>query len=388
MPLKYEKNKKNILVVDDEEGARELISSILLAAGYNVTVANGGAEALAILQNKTFDLIITDIKMPYMGGIELLQKIRATGSKVDVICMTAYGEVETYLKALSLGAAEYLNKPIRIKELTRIVNKVLEEAVDRELNSIKKQNEYLLETINYLENKLDKYKANSQSELVIDKYRAIVGATGHSLKTELMNIGGSIMLLRELAGHSPECAEQYDLIERSVQFSQLLLRKLLDFLDMGKANIEQIDIAELIQKTVALVKPRLSSNIQLKETVLHDAGGYTTSANYEQLMEVLVELVQNASTALRTKGGTIELRLEKRGNEIALSVRDNGLGIAAELRNELFVKEVKSKHGLGLGLHLSSKIINALGGKLTVENTSKKGTTITILMPAVVDNKE
>ncbi len=116
-----------ILVVDDEEGARELFFTILSDEGYDITLANNGEEALARFKGEACDLVITDIKMPVMDGLQLLQEIRKTGSKTDVIMVTAYGEVESYLKAMSLGAAEYINKPIRIKELKRIVHKVLTE---------------------------------------------------------------------------------------------------------------------------------------------------------------------------------------------------------------------------------------------------------------------
>ncbi len=117
----------NILVVDDEEGARELFHTILTDEGYEVALAGSGEEALALFKATTFNLVVTDIKMPVMDGLQLLQEIRKTGSKTDVIMVTAYGEVESYLKAMSLGAAEYINKPIRIKELKRIVHKVLTE---------------------------------------------------------------------------------------------------------------------------------------------------------------------------------------------------------------------------------------------------------------------
>lgn len=120
-----------ILVVDDEAGARELFQSILTDEGYEVALAVNGEEALALFRNGAFDLVVTDIKMPVMDGLQLLQEIRNTGSKIDVIMVTAYGEVESYLKAMSLGAAEYINKPIRIKELKRIVNKVLAEKKTR-----------------------------------------------------------------------------------------------------------------------------------------------------------------------------------------------------------------------------------------------------------------
>ena len=123
-----------ILVVDDEEGARELFNIILSDEGYDVSLANSGEEALDMFKNGQFNLMITDIKMPTMDGIQLLQEIRKTGSKTDVIMVTAYGEVESYLKAMSLGAAEYINKPIRIKELKRIVHKVLTEQKARSGN--------------------------------------------------------------------------------------------------------------------------------------------------------------------------------------------------------------------------------------------------------------
>ncbi|MCK9418186.1 MAG: response regulator [Nitrospirae bacterium] len=116
-----------ILVVDDEEGARDLFNTILTDEGYDVSLANGGEEALSLFKSRPFNLVITDIKMPVMDGLQLLQEIRKMGSKTDVIMVTAYGEVESYLKAMSLGAAEYINKPIRIKELKQIVHKVLTE---------------------------------------------------------------------------------------------------------------------------------------------------------------------------------------------------------------------------------------------------------------------
>jgi two-component system response regulator (stage 0 sporulation protein F) len=123
-----------ILVVDDEEGARELFNTILTDEGYEVSLASGGEEALAQFKSNPFNLVITDIKMPVMDGLQLLQEIRKIGSKTDVIMVTAYGEVESYLKAMSLGAAEYINKPIRIKELKRIGHKVRTEQKARSVN--------------------------------------------------------------------------------------------------------------------------------------------------------------------------------------------------------------------------------------------------------------
>ena len=114
-----------ILVVDDEEGARELFHTVLSDDGHLVTLANNGDEALALFKTGSFDLVISDILMPQTDGLQLLQEIRRTGPTVDVIITTGVGQVDAYIKAMSLGAVEYLNKPIRIHELKGIVQKVL-----------------------------------------------------------------------------------------------------------------------------------------------------------------------------------------------------------------------------------------------------------------------
>ena len=116
-----------VLYVEDEDDIFE--PGVRLISRYCATLltARNGQEGLDVFIARSPDLIITDIKMPTMDGLQLLQEIRKTGTKTDVILVTAYGEVESYLKAMSLGAAEYINKPIRIKELKRIVHKVLTE---------------------------------------------------------------------------------------------------------------------------------------------------------------------------------------------------------------------------------------------------------------------
>ncbi len=114
-----------ILVVDDDEGTRELFHEVLAGEGYQVTLANNGQDALIQFRNDSFDLVITDLKMPVTDGLHFLQELRKTGSHADVIMITGHGAVESYLSAISLGAIEYIHKPIRIGELKRVVRSVL-----------------------------------------------------------------------------------------------------------------------------------------------------------------------------------------------------------------------------------------------------------------------
>jgi len=117
----------NILVVDDEENAREGLSKILSKEGYVVEMASNGKEAIDTLKRLSFDLVITDMRMPLMDGFEVLREIKKMDESIGVIMITAYGEVESYLEAINMGAFEYINKPVRVNELKRVITKVLEE---------------------------------------------------------------------------------------------------------------------------------------------------------------------------------------------------------------------------------------------------------------------
>jgi DNA-binding NtrC family response regulator len=118
---------KRVLVVDDEQNSREGLSKILIKEGYTVSTAENGKKALAEAESHAFDLIITDLRMPEMDGIEVLEKLRKRNKEIGVVIVTAYGEVNSYLKAMNLGAFEYLNKPIHLEELRRVINKALRE---------------------------------------------------------------------------------------------------------------------------------------------------------------------------------------------------------------------------------------------------------------------
>ena len=119
-------NLQNILVVDDEEEARIGLSKLLSVKGYHVFTASNGIEALALLRNQPASIIITDIKMPEMDGLTFLREIKKLIPTVKVVIITGYGEVETYLEAMNLGAIEFLHKPIQFDDLFKVIKKVLE----------------------------------------------------------------------------------------------------------------------------------------------------------------------------------------------------------------------------------------------------------------------
>jgi len=113
--------KNKILVIDDEIGPRESMR-ILFKDNYDVTVARDGEEGIQTLTKDPPDLVILDLKMPGMGGVEVLQKIKAVSPKTKVIILTGYGSPEATRQARELGAVLCLNKPFDIFEIRQIVS--------------------------------------------------------------------------------------------------------------------------------------------------------------------------------------------------------------------------------------------------------------------------
>ncbi len=129
----------SLLIVDDELHVRESLSRWFIEDGYEVEAASSAKEALALLGRRHFDVVITDIKMPGMDGLELLKRIREVDSEVSIILITAYASVATAVEALKSGAYDYLVKPFDPEELTRVVEKACEHVRLKEENIALKQ---------------------------------------------------------------------------------------------------------------------------------------------------------------------------------------------------------------------------------------------------------
>ncbi len=122
------KQPKRILVVDDEENARIGLTRLLSNEGFLVDSVANGYEALNYLRQQEVNLIISDINMPEMNGITFLKELNKNFPKSNVIMITAYGGVESYIEAMNLGVFEYINKPIKIDELKSIIRKIFKES--------------------------------------------------------------------------------------------------------------------------------------------------------------------------------------------------------------------------------------------------------------------
>jgi two-component system response regulator PilR (NtrC family) len=133
----YKRQKKRVLVVDDEENIRQILEEYLTEFGYEVVCAVNGQEALQIYKNGRFDVILSDLVMRPVGGLELLSEIKKVDPDAIFIMITGYPSVESALEAIKKGARDYITKPFNIDEIRLKMERVLlEQSLQGRLKNI------------------------------------------------------------------------------------------------------------------------------------------------------------------------------------------------------------------------------------------------------------
>ena len=117
---------KSILFVDDEPMIRQLLTDVLGDSGYTVETVSNGEEAVIKLRDVRYDFVITDLMMPGMSGIQVLETVKELDPETEVVVMTGYASLNTAIECMKLGAADYLNKPINIDEIRIILTRMVE----------------------------------------------------------------------------------------------------------------------------------------------------------------------------------------------------------------------------------------------------------------------
>ena len=136
--MAFDRQDARILVVDDDKEFADLLVEHLSNLGYSAAVAYSGREGLSRFENGDFQLVITDLKMPEMDGMELLEAVKARDSRVVVMVITGYGTIESAVKAIKNGAYDYITKPIKMEELEVIIDRALERhALSKQLGVFK-----------------------------------------------------------------------------------------------------------------------------------------------------------------------------------------------------------------------------------------------------------
>ncbi len=121
--------KRSILVVDDQESMRTLLQDMLEVIGYEVTLAEGGEQALALLESNEFNLVLSDLNMPGMDGSALLRTIKATRPSLPVVIITGYGTFHTEKRVMKEGADGYISKPCTLSKIEKTISSIISHKV-------------------------------------------------------------------------------------------------------------------------------------------------------------------------------------------------------------------------------------------------------------------
>lgn len=356
-----------VLVVDDEAIIRDLCARIL--KDYRVLQAENGQEALQILDREPVDLILVDIMMPIMNGLDLLQKVKDENPEQLVIVMTGFADKDIILRALKAHADDFIQKPINLLQLKTAIKNALEtKALRQELGQLKR---------------LDRIKSD------------FLGLISHKLRTPTTSIS---LFIQNLASGTfdpadPEFASAVNAIREESEYLAYLIKDLLYYSDIilhdNSAKASREDLQEIVATT--LVDKHAS--IKKKRLTLHNnlTGGWPqVVVDRQRIAFALNALLENA-IKFTPPGGEITLSGEISETEFSLTIADNGPGISAEESTKVFEKfyqidpqNTGQIRGFGLGLFYARQFIRDHGGTITLNSTPNHGTEITIRLPRPV----
>jgi two-component system NtrC family sensor kinase len=416
MPLPADPPGDNrILIVDDEEIVRNLFAHSL-GGRYDCMTAGNAREALSLLAAQPFALVITDVHMPGLSGIELLRKVVADFADVAVIVVSGVDRSQRVIDTLRLGASDYLIKPCELDVLEMSVERALERrALIRDGKRYKAALEGRNEELASQKTEL----VRLQAQLIQSEKMASLGQLAGGVAHELNNPAGFIHSnmesldqfaadLRQLLGVyervplSPEFASQVNAIKQSIGFENLLpemssiiddcsegARRIRDivlnlrtFSRLDDAEVKQIDINEGIDSTIRLLSEYYCSN---QITLERDyAAVPPVECLAGRLNQVWMNLLTNAAQAIGRGPGKVRIVTRVRDEMVVVSISDTGAGIKPEDMKRVFDPFFTTKpvgEGTGLGLSIIYGIVEKHGGRITVESQPGEGTTFTTEIP-------
>ena len=380
---------KKLLIIDDEVPILEMLEMSLASEGYEVSVADTGPKGLEVFKKERPKLILTDIKMPGMDGIEVLKQIKTLDSEAEVIVITGHGDMDSAISAIRSGASDFITKPIR--------DEILMLSLERAKKKIT-INEQLKDYMDNLEQKVDACTLElkqAQAELIKNERLATIGETVAGLAHYIKNIltglrGGTYMVNRGMTGDKPQMLRDgWSMVQRNIErVSELAL----DLLRYSKDRTPEPTVCnpnEIAQDAADLFREQARENHVEIKTILDDKlkEAYT---DRHGIHRVLLNLLSNAIDACIFDPDTkkawevvLKTRLEADGVSeptFVLEVSDNGIGMTDEQKTKLFSRffSTKGGRGTGLGLLVSQKIIKELGGEITVKSQAGLGTTFSV----------
>jgi two-component system, sensor histidine kinase and response regulator len=357
-----------ILVVDDEESMRDSCAQIIAKLGCRVETAEDGATGLEKVRILKPDAVIVDLKMPGMGGLDVLNEVQLIDSQIVAIVITGYATVDAAVEAMKRGAYDFLPKPFTPDELRLILARALER---RHLS-------------------LEAETLRREKKLLQDN---IITMVSHQLRSPLVAIQQYFeVLLSGIAGGLED--KSREMIRRASERLTGLLELVNDWLQLARfdagglvAKLQPVDLRVVLDRLIDFLAPLAREYDVTLEWGDPPRTGIAALGDEASLEQVFTNLLHNG-IIYNKRSGRVQVRLGEDGDDVTVEIRDTGIGIAAEHLPLIFdqfyrihrSEETKAK-GSGLGLAIVKQIVDAHRGRVEVSSEPGSGTAFTVRLP-------
>jgi two-component system sensor histidine kinase/response regulator len=359
--------KGTVLVIDDEQAMRDSCRQVLTKDGYRTETAKNGNIGLQKIRELKPDLVLVDLKMPGMSGMELLEKIGDIDPSIVSIVITGYATIESAVEAMKRHAYDFLTKPFTPDQLRIVIKRGLER---RGLA-------------------IESARLRREKEIMKENFVTLVS---HQLRSPLASVKQYFGVIRE--GFAGEVnSKQKEMIERASNYIDDLLQLINDWLDISRIEagsvikkFKPIALAPILYQTSELLQPLADARkVTLKLDLSNNPS--LVEGDVESLKEAFKNLISNGINYNR-EGGTVTVSTKEEVDGLVVEICDTGIGIVKDDLHFIFDdffrvkrKETRGIRGSGLGLPIAKKIIEAHDGCIKVVSEIGKGSTFSIFLP-------
>jgi signal transduction histidine kinase len=364
----------SLLYVEDDAATREQVSRVLAARGYRMTVAESGEQGLEFFHELNPDIVLTDIMMPRLNGLEMARAMRVQSPEIQIVCMTAFSDTSFLIEAIDIGVNQFVLKPVEFSRLFTALDRC------QEMVEFRKRQKILEAAI-----------LNAKK---IEAVSLLAGGIAHDFNNLLQVILGYVSLARMNAEPGSKTESLLSVVEQTSESARELGTRLLTFAKGRNASMRPTRLGPFFKERVEAElnsHPAIKQVFNLPDTlplVLLDA---------DQFMKVIANLVINAREAM-PQGGTLRVSASSAplteaddcdlppGDYLHVLFEDTGIGIPPENLPKIFdpyfsTKEMGCQKGMGLSLALCYSIIKMHRGHIQAESRPGEGTMIHIYLP-------
>lgn len=362
----------SILLVDDDPFVLKYVSLFLTEKGYIVNSFERTQDAIDMLYKNKIDVVLTDIKMPEISGIELLEKIRSFEPELPVILMTAYADLEIAIAAIKKGAYDFIMKPFEPEYLVHAIEKAIryKRFLQMEKDYKKRIEEMNAEILNMnreMENIATERTISMLGLKVADRIRNPVTIIG-GICRQIIKRGVDEKTRESVQEILNEC----DRMEKIVADFDTLVRE-------KRVLFKREDLNEIVLSTIDLLAQRAKEkSINLSANLLE--GPLMFNAN-KGLIKIAINHIINNSIDTTTENGSISVSTVENEESIMLTVKDTGKGIPQEDLDKIFEPFHSAKGRLGIGLPFAKQIISEHMGEIKIDSVVNAGTTVHVIFP-------